>query len=1015
MNKTAFSEYRKVTYMLLLIFLSSSCSLFAQGSGSVKGKVVDSESGEPVIGANVVIVSTSIGTSAGVDGSFFLRLVPAGKRTIKASSIGYAAATKDIEVTDGAEIANLTFRLKPQSITGEAITVTAQVRGQDLAINQQVAANTISNVVSSARIQELPDANAAESIGRLPGVSLVRSGGQATQVAIRGLQPKYNAITVEGVQIPANDIGSISTGSDNATPKITPGGRAVDLSMISSASLDGIEVYKTITADMDAAAIGGTVNFDIRRARENPDGGASIALLAQGGYNDLMNSYKDYKFVASAEKRFFDDKLGVFVQGIAQRQNLSSDQLGAYYDNANLNTTKNHDTIGMQYTKLSFISSIQKRYDGTVTLDYKIPNGELALVSIYSYGTTIKETHSDQYQTRYAYSSTDRIIFGTSLETDNLNVISNILSYKQTFGSVKIEAKVSNAYSDNTVPNGWYVDFQQQSTGTRNIPSDLPPSAVVPQAQNLINLNNMYWTANNAWSSFNKQDDKQAALDVENSFNFSDLISLIVKGGGAYKYTTRYYNFDYYGGSLNNGAASKNFQQSIVAALPWLADAPYNFDATGNTGFPISGLYNTNMNYGKFFGGNYKLYSLVDASTIDKIINAMKGIGSSQTLQTTVPDFRPDQYQSVANDYSGHEIRTAGYLMATLNIGPWITIIPGVRYQALKTSYMAAHFIGNADQTNPYPNPLPYTLDTEDEYHGYWLPDISIKYNLSESISLRASFTNTIAYPDFSTIIPKEDVASSSGGWVVWNNYALKPERAHNYDVQVAIHDNTIGLFAVSPFLKIIDDQIFNPAKVYLDTATALSYGLPAVTGKAYSLTTYINNPYQIKVWGIETEWQTHFWYLPGPLGNLVMNVNYTHIFSEGKFPYTWKILSGFPVKISYVDTSYTDRLYQQPNDVVNLSLGWDYGKFSILASMIYQSQVFDVSSFWWTLRSDKTKYLRWDLSVKQGLPWYGLEVYFDVNDLNKESDIYTERKNGFPAAEYNYGLTADLGIRWKF
>ena len=144
------------------------------------------------------------------------------------------------------------------------------------------------------------------------------------------------------------------------------------------------------------------------------------------------------------------------------------------------------------------------------------------------------------------------------------------------------------------------------------------------------------------------------------------------------------------------------------------------------------------------------------------------------------------------------------------------------------------------------------------------------------------------------------------------------------------------------------------------------------------------------------------------------MNINYTHIFSKAKFPYTnTVIVFGHPVQ--YVDTSFIDRLIQQPNDVVNLSLGYDYRKFSILASMIYQSNVFNQSNFYWTLRSDKTKYLRWDLAVKQGLPWYDLELYLDVNDVNKEADIYTVRKNGFPTAENNYGLTADLGIRWRF
>jgi hypothetical protein len=82
---------------------------------------------------------------------------------------------------------------------------------------------------------------------------------------------------------------------------------------------------------------------------------------------------------------------------------------------------------------------------------------------------------------------------------------------------------------------------------------------------------------------------------------------------------------------------------------------------------------------------------------------------------------------------------------------------------------------------------------------------------------------------------------------------------------------------------------------------------------------------------------------------------------------------------------------------------------------MIYQSNVFNHTDFWWTLRSDKAEYLRWDIAVKQGLPWTDLELYLDINNMNKEADIYTIRKNGFPTAENNYGLTADLGIRWRF
>jgi hypothetical protein len=57
---------------------------------------------------------------------------------------------------------------------------------------------------------------------------------------------------------------------------------------------------------------------------------------------------------------------------------------------------------------------------------------------------------------------------------------------------------------------------------------------------------------------------------------------------------------------------------------------------------------------------------------------------------------------------------------------------------------------------------------------------------------------------------------------------------------------------------------------------------------------------------------------------------------------------------------------------------------------------------------------VRWDLSAKQGLPWFGVELYVDVNNLNSENDIYLIRGSGFPTSEQDYGLTADIGLRWK-
>ncbi|MBP8976856.1 MAG: carboxypeptidase-like regulatory domain-containing protein, partial [Bacteroidetes bacterium] len=292
--------------ILSILIFGFTAPTMAQGSGSIKGKVVDAATGEPLIGGNVVVLNTSIGAATDINGMYFLRVVPAGKWLIRVSYIGYEEATQEVTITGG-EALELNFKLTPRAIEGEAVVVTAQMKGQDAAINQQLTSNTIANIVAADRIRELPDVNAAESIGRLPGVAISRSGGEATQVVIRGLSPKYNLVTVNGMPLPA-------TGGDD---------RSTDLSMISSNMLGGIELKKAMTPDMDADFLGGVVDLKLKEAPENFETRLSI----QGGYNKLQDYHKNYNLNASVGNRFFDNKLGILLNLNADNYDRSADKL----------------------------------------------------------------------------------------------------------------------------------------------------------------------------------------------------------------------------------------------------------------------------------------------------------------------------------------------------------------------------------------------------------------------------------------------------------------------------------------------------------------------------------------------------------------------------------------------------------------------------------------------------------------------------------------------------------------
>jgi hypothetical protein len=128
---------------------------------------------------------------------------------------------------------------------------------------------------------------------------------------------------------------------------------------------------------------------------------------------------------------------------------------------------------------------------------------------------------------------------------------------------------------------------------------------------------------------------------------------------------------------------------------------------------------------------------------------------------------------------------------------------------------------------------------------------------------------------------------------------------------------------------------------------------------------------------------------------------------------------SPFAIIKTNVDTTYTDRLLDQPNEIINLSLGYDYKGFSGRLSMLYNDDVFSSTNFWKELRQTTDSYRRWDLSMKQELPVDGLELFLNASNLTETSDVnrfrgQTENGDNLATEQY-YGRTIDFGFRYAF
>jgi len=970
-------------FLITLVILTAN-SISAQNKNSIYGKITDKFSGEPLIGTNIFLEGTAIGAASDLDGNYLISNIPPNTYNVKVTYLGYQPLTETLIIKDDRKV-ELNFQLEPKTIEGETVVITSQALGQKQAINQQLSSTNIKNVVSSARIQDVPDANAAESVGRLPGVSILREGGEGNKVVVRGMEPKFNAITINGVKLS-------SSGS---------GDRGTDLSMISSSMLAGIEVSKSITPDMDANSIGGTVNFELRDAVNAPRGNPSIMLNVQGGYNGLSNAkdpFRNFKIDGIVESRFFDDNLGMFLQGAYENRNLSSNELGANYAPQG-NSKSDYLTSNIS---LDDLWRLRERGNAVISFDYRLKNGKIKLSNLFS-------TSSTEVNDRRQFYNVDRgantQLFSGFYNKSKLNTISNILKVDHELSIFDVEFSASHSYSETKNPKDWAVNFINTPAGIEDFGfvSNLNPQDVVKKANN--DLSNTLLQTVSTTSTFARERALVGALDFKTNFNLPKYISTTIKFGGKYQHQTRSFDLNVTDGQSFGFASGAEIISELQNSLSWFQHSPGD-----NLNVPMEQFVDPNFEYGTFLDGDYRM---VYPLRFDRL-HAMVDYMFANQLEDNVT-YNHNVGSSITNDYEGTEDIMAAYIMATINVGSNLTIIPGVRYQQLKTEYTAPQGLQGPTSFAEYTHQFKTVTST----YPYWLPDVLVQYKPFDWFDIRLAYTNSLSYPDYNALAPRINVAQSAGT-LAYNGFKLKPIESQNYDAYFSFYNNEIGLFTVGLFLKEISNLIYQYSFIPSTPEDLIEFYPDWVKNKqpitGIVVSKYVNNPFKVNNYGIELDWQTHFWYLPSVLSGLVLNVNYTHIFSEAEYPYQQIIVEGR--RISYVDTSYIAPLLFQPDDILNITLGYDYKDFSLRLSTLYSADIFTGPTPWKQLRAFTDAYSRWDLTLKQKMPFIfeGLEVFLNYNNISGARDASSiSAKTGAPTRIQAYDSVLELGFRGQF
>src|SRR5262245_42668090 len=120
-------------------------------------------------------------------------------------------------------------------------------------------ATGVVDAISAEDIGKFPDTNLAESLQRVTGVSIDRVNGEGSQVTVRGFGPNFNLVTLNGRQLPA---ASVATITGNPTSAGSQGNsRSFDFSTLAAEGVSGLEVYKTGNAAQPSGGMGATINI----------------------------------------------------------------------------------------------------------------------------------------------------------------------------------------------------------------------------------------------------------------------------------------------------------------------------------------------------------------------------------------------------------------------------------------------------------------------------------------------------------------------------------------------------------------------------------------------------------------------------------------------------------------------------------------------------------------------------------------------------------------------------------
>ncbi len=803
----------------LALLLTPCLTLGAQGA-VVNGRVVD-ESGRPLEGAIVGISGQKAAVQTGKDGSF--RLTAAnGAVMVTARLLGFRADSVAVTATGSRDVL---IKLGAARTTLSAVKVEAQrASGTALSLAQQKIADNVKNLTVAEEIRALPNANAADAVSRLPGVSLQRHEGEGSYIQIRGIDGNLSNITINGAHI-----------AGNADDKGGVGSRVAKMDGIPAELLAKAQVSKTLTAEQDADAIGGSVNIDTKTANDAP----GLTAVGMYGQSNLQSAPASQGALSYGAHFGSARQLGVFVGG-------SYDKNQRIYD------------------------------DVEPTYFYKSLNGEQVIVPA---GTSRREYFTQRQRTGLAFSTDYRFDDRTSLTLKGLwsRFDDAAIRYRQDQTQASATTLVTSPTAGTSTGGTITSNVQQRTPVDQNYMLGLSGTA----APGRLTLDYAASVTQTELVRLDAGDVTFQQKGLNLTWDRSDPTTPIITTAGTYptdasKFALKSYVI------ANQIARGRDYNGSINAKLPFETmghSSALQFGARFRQERRTFDDYSSG--YALKAGQTYTLADVLGNFTNPDHYNAKLplGIAPDDKANQAYVQAHPEKFALTTTDaliaqlnvYAGTERISAGYAAYTLDIGAWHWVA-GARVEATNTSYTANQAV--TDRVTKLTTVTP--VSGSGSYVNLF-PSAQLRLAMNERTNVRVAVTTGIARPLYYDLAPHTSVTpgatATDPNAVTLGNTELKPTRSVNYDALIEHFSSDVGVAQIGVFYKQLSDFIYGQNFTYV--------GAPFDGYNA----TQPKNGKSGYIYGLEGAFVRRLAFLPGVLNGFGVDANATYVQSHSEIP----------------------------------------------------------------------------------------------------------------------------------